>query len=112
MFEFSKHCYLLLGNYLKFVIQFTVAHMQMRNDDSALALSLWETIATEYQERTDLQHLRVEKKEPIPNYVMMAHQEILSEIMACMLILSPSDVDLPQMREAAVAALTVVIECG
>jgi hypothetical protein len=53
---------LLLGNYLKLVVQFTVAHMQMRNDDSALALSLWETIATEYQERTDTQHLRVEKK--------------------------------------------------
>lgn len=41
MYEFCKSCYPLAIKYLEVIINFTVAHMQMRNADSARALSLW-----------------------------------------------------------------------
>ena len=48
MYEFCKYCYHLSINYLKYILQFTQAHMQRRDEDSTRALTLWETIATEY----------------------------------------------------------------
>jgi len=41
LFEFSKYCYELLENYLGLIIDFTTRHIQSRNDDAKLALSLW-----------------------------------------------------------------------
>ena len=45
MYEFCKFCYHVAERYLKIIIQFTTAHMQNRNEDSARALTLWEIIA-------------------------------------------------------------------
>lgn len=42
----------------------------------------------------------------------MAQKEILSEIMASLLILNKRESELPEMREAGVGALTALIECG
>ena len=41
MYEFCKYCYMLAHPYLDLIIQFTIAHMQLRNHDSSKALTLW-----------------------------------------------------------------------
>jgi importin subunit beta-1 len=38
LFEYGKYCYHLLDNYVNAIIQFTVAHIQERSDNSILAL--------------------------------------------------------------------------
>ena len=48
LFEFGRHCYHMLPAYIKTITQATVAHMGLRNEDSILALELWDTIGTEY----------------------------------------------------------------
>ena len=53
LFEFCKFCYPLLGGYIQVIVDFTVGHIQLRNEDSILSLILWETIGTEYLERRD-----------------------------------------------------------
>lgn len=53
MYEFCKVCYHITHHYLKTIIQFTTVHMQMRDQDSSRALTLWEIIATEYLERVN-----------------------------------------------------------
>lgn len=45
-FEFSKYCYHLLEAFILPIVSFTISHIQLRNDDSILALTLWETIGT------------------------------------------------------------------
>jgi hypothetical protein len=53
--------------------------MQLRNDDSILALSLWETLGSEYLERrADLQE-RVDfnQHQTLPNYFLIASQDVL-----------------------------------
>lgn len=112
MYEFAKYCYLCIGNFLNLIVQFTVAHMQIRDEDSTHALTLWEVIANEYIDRDLELRMRVENQQTLPNYVVMVQQDILSEIMACMLILNKRESEHPEMREAAVGALTAVIECG
>ena len=79
MYEFCKHCYLIASNYLTIIIKFTVTHMQMRNHDSARALSLWETIATEYIERVQDAQERVNEihGQQVPNLIKLAQNDIL-----------------------------------
>jgi len=79
MYEFCKHCYPIAANYLNIIIKFTIAHMHNRNSDSAKALSLWETIATEYLERYQEAKERVNDVhgQQVPNLVKLAQNEIL-----------------------------------
>lgn len=114
LFEFCKHCYHLVTHYLQFIVKFTISHMQLRNEDSILALSLWETLGSEYLERrADLQErVDLNQRQSLPNYFLIASQEILPEMMALMLITNKRDADFSELRESAVQTLTTVIECG
>lgn len=89
MFEFCKYCYHLANNYLQLIIKFTVAHMQLRNEDSLLALSLWETIGTEYLDRIgELKDRINDGNQLLVNLVLSANRDILPEIMSLFLILN------------------------
>jgi hypothetical protein len=48
----------------------------------------------------------------INNIVQAVHAIVLPEIMACILILKPSDVEFSELRESAVKALGTFVECG
>lgn len=87
--------------------------MQYRNMHSAKALTLWEIIGTEYLERAmDLnQRVNEHQGQNLPNFVQQAQAQILPEIMGLMLILSKKDNEQPELREGAVGALTIIVEC-
>lgn len=54
--------------------------MQLRNEDSISALTLWETLGSEYLERRAELQDRVDfnNQQGLPNYFMMASHEILN----------------------------------
>ena len=113
MYEFCKHCYHIAINYLDLIIKFTIAHMRMRNLDSARAVSLWETISTEYLEivKDNLERVNENHGQQVPNLVKLAQNEILPEIMGLMIITTPEDLNFVELREGATAALTGIVEC-
>lgn len=48
----------------------------------------------------------------LQNILQIAHEVVLPEVMACILIMNKKDIDFPQLRESAVKTLGTFVECG
>jgi importin subunit beta-1 len=112
LFEFGRYCYHLLGDYLSPIGEITLQHIQQRNDNAILALEFWDTVGTEYIKRVSDSKDRIHsEKYNVRNFVKELHHLLLPEVMASILILDASDLDLPEIREGAVKTLGTFVNC-
>lgn len=102
----------MLGAHLPTLIQFTLEHIRQRNEVSVLALEFWDSVGTEYIKRTENQAQRVgDHAAGNRNFLEELQDLLLPEIMQAILILTKADLDLPDLREAAVKALGTFVNC-
>lgn len=112
LFEFGRYCYHKLANYIAHIAQASVQHIDERNENSILALEFWDTVGTEYLRVVKEANERVfNERSNVRNFVEEMQDSILSHVMASILILTPEDVDFPELRESAVKTLTTFVTC-
>lgn len=112
LYEFGKHCYPLLANYLPALLQLTLDHLRHRNELAVLALELWDTVGTEYVKLAESQAQRVgEQQGGLRNFLEEMQEVLLPEVMQAILILDKADLDLPDLREVAVKTLGTFVNC-
>ena len=107
------YCYHLLGPYIQSIVTLTVKSIQQRSDITMHAIELWDSLGVEYLRRAEEAATRVNDQQVnLQNYMQAYQESILPEVMGCMLILTPADLDMPGMRESACKALGTFMECG
>jgi hypothetical protein len=77
-----------------------------------LALELWDTIGSEYAKLAESQAQRAgEHRGGLRNYLEELQNVLLPEVMQTILILDKADLDLPELRNAAVKTLGTIVGC-
>jgi hypothetical protein len=97
--DWVKTNYLRLGMYLTGIFTSTLPSLIHKNEDLAVpAIEIWNTIASEYLERTEQlsiiqkkAHQNSSQQSSIPNYVHSVYQQILPHLLDNLTKFSPDD---------------------
>lgn len=112
--EFCKSAYDYLNPYMSTIISMTIDHIRKRNETTVQALEVLDTIGSEYINRCEAGVGRTNMNQNInyPNYLTPLQDQLLPEVMSCLLIDTQDDLDFPEMRNSAVKTASTFVNMG